>query len=162
HDHHGMTEVGPVSFECPEWPSALHVLEGSYIPEVIDPETLRPVGPGEQGELILTNLGRVASPLLRYRTGDLVRAPPAAPCACGRWDLRREYGILGRTDDMVLVRGVNLYPSAFEAVVRRFQEIAEYRVEVDRRAALAEVRLLLEPAAACRDPAALATRVQSA
>lgn len=161
-DQHGMTEVGPVTFECGERPGVLHVMESGFIPEVIDPETGRAAPPGEQGELVLTNLGRWGSPLIRYRTGDLVQPAAGAPCACGRYDLALEGGILGRCDDMVIVRSVNLYPSAVEAVVRRFAQVAEYRVEIDTTSALTEVRLQVEPAPACADPAGLARSVEAA
>src|SRR5215470_10572815 len=73
-DHHGMTEVGPVSYSCPKQPGVLHVIESSFIAEVIDPESAKAVEPGSSGELVLTNLGRTGSPLLRYRTGDVVQA----------------------------------------------------------------------------------------
>jgi phenylacetate-CoA ligase len=143
-DHSGLTEVGPVAIECPEQPGGLHVLESDYVAEVIDPATGAAVPPGQPGELVLTNLGRWGSPLLRYRTGDLVRADPG-PCPCGRSLLRLGGGILGRTDDMVPVRGNNFYPAALEGVLRRFPEVVEYRVEVDTSAALAELRVEVEP-----------------
>ena len=82
-DQHGMTEVGPVSFGCPQQAGILHIIESAYLPEVIDPDSGNPVGPGEQGELVLTTLGRTASPLLRYRTGDLVERAKDTPCAAG-------------------------------------------------------------------------------
>jgi phenylacetate-CoA ligase len=154
-DHHGMTEVGPVTFECPMRPGVLHVLENAFIPEVIHPQTGVQVGPGETGELVLTNLGRIGSPLLRYRTGDLVQRAAALPCACGRFDLALEGGILGRTDDMVVVRGVNLYPSALEDVIHRFPMVAEYRAELYTERAMQEIRLQVEPAPECPDPAHL-------
>jgi phenylacetate-CoA ligase len=161
-DQHGMTEIGPVTFECPARPGVLHVLEAGFIPEVIDPRTERPVGVGEQGELVLTNLCRAGSPLIRYRTGDLVRRAASAPCACGRHDLALEGGILGRTDDMVIVRSVNLYPSAVEEVVRGFDQVAEYRVEVISARAMTELRIDLEPVPHCPDPSALGEAVASA
>ncbi len=142
-DHSGMTEIGPLGIECLENPAGLHLIETECLPEVIDPETAQPVPLGEPGELVLTNLGRWASPLIRYRTGDLVRADPA-PCPCGRPFLRLAGGILGRTDDMIYLRGNNFYPSALEAVLRRFPEIAEYRVEVDQSGALADLRIQVE------------------
>jgi phenylacetate-CoA ligase len=145
-DHHGMTEVGPMTIECPEAPGGLHVLEDDYFAEVIEPATTRPATPGQVGELVVTNLGRRGSPLVRYRTGDLVRAS-AKPCPCGRPWLRLDGGILGRTDDMIAVRGNNLYPSALEGVIRRFADVAEYRVVVDAGAALAELRIEIEPTA---------------
>lgn len=161
-DHHGMTEVGPVTYECPETQGVLHVIEQAFIPEVLDPATGRPVSPGEEGELILTNLGRTGSPLVRYRTGDLVRPIQGSPCACGSSELGLEGGILGRVDDMVVVRGVNLYPSAVEAIMRRFAEVAEYRVEVRSEGALAEVEIRLEPAPACEAPDGLCRSVEAA
>lgn len=161
-DQHGMTETGPVTFECPERPGVLHVMEAGFIPEVIDPQTERPVGAGETGELVLTNLGRVGSPLLRYRTGDLVKRSASVPCACGRFDLALEGGILGRTDDMVIVRSVNLYPAAVEEVVRAFGEVAEYRVEIGAPSTMAELTLQLEPAPDCVDPDALGEAVAAA
>ena len=145
-DHHGMTETGPVSYGCPREPHRLHVLESAYIAEVIDPGDRRPVAPGDIGELILTTLGRTGSPLLRYRTGDLVRPVRSLPCVCGSGELGLEGGILGRSDDMVVVRGVNLYPGAVEAVIRGCREVVEYRVEVDTRGTLCQLRVQAEPA----------------
>src|SRR5205807_10298010 len=75
-DHHGMTEVGPMSIECPDAPGGLHILEGDYLTQVIDPVTGADIAPGETGELVVTTLGRLGSPVLRYRTGDLVRSDP--------------------------------------------------------------------------------------
>ena len=143
-DHHGMTETGPVSYGCPREPHRLHVMESGYIAEVIDPGGNRPVAPGEIGELVLTTLGRTGSPLLRYRTGDLVRPSRSQPGGCGGCELGLEGGILGRSDDMVVVRGVNLYPGAVEAVIRRCREVAEYRVEVDMRGSLCELKVQAE------------------
>ena len=143
-DHHGMTEVGPVSYECPARRGILHVLENAYLAEVVDPATSRPAAPGETGELILTTLDRVGSPVLRYRTGDLVKPSPPEPCACGRHELGLEGGILGRVDDMVVIRGVNLFPAAVEEVIRRRAEISEYRVEVRESGALREMKIRIE------------------
>ena len=149
YDHHGMTEVGPVSYECPARPSVLHVIERAFIPEVVDPATGQPVGDGGRGELILTNLGRIGSPLLRYRTGDLVQhtevSGQRSACQCGTTDLVLEGGILGRVDDMVVVRGVNVYPSAIEGIIRRVGGVAEYQVRVSQRHALAELTVTVEP-----------------
>jgi phenylacetate-CoA ligase len=161
-DHHGMTEVGPVTYECPERAGVLHVMEAAFIPEVIDQDTLAPVAAGTPGELVLTNLGRAGSPLVRYRTGDLVRASTDPACSCGSAEMALEGGILGRVDDMVVVRGVNLYPSALEGVLRRFEDVQEYRVEVRSVDALAEVRVELEPAAGCAAPEALCRNVETA
>jgi phenylacetate-CoA ligase len=143
-DHAGMTEAGCLMIECPENPAGLHVLESEVIAEVVDPMSGTPLPAGEVGELVLTNLGRWGSPVLRYRTGDLVRADPR-PCPCGRGFLRLDGGVLGRTDDMIHVRGNNLYPAALEEIIRRFPEVAEYRVEVEGQRALPVLRVLLEP-----------------
>ncbi len=161
-DHHGMTEIGPVTYECPARQGVLHILEGSFIPEVIDPTTCKPALPNEKGELVLTNLGRVGSPLLRYRTGDLVLPDPKAPCACGRYDLALVGGILGRVDDMVIVRGVNLHPSAVEAVLREFASIAEYRVELFLQRAMWEVQIQVEPHPQLTSPQTLQEEIETA
>ena len=155
-DHHGMTETGPVTHECPLKPGFLHVMESGFIPEIIDPETGRAASVGQTGELVLTNLGRVGSPLLRYRTGDLVKACAAAggavgACVCGRHDLLLEGGILGRVDDMVIVRGVNVYPTALEEVLRSCGDIGEYQVKVSRTESLTELTVLIEPAGSYQD-----------
>jgi phenylacetate-CoA ligase len=143
-DHNGLTEVGPVGIECTENPAGLHILESHYIAEVIDPKTTQPVPSGTPGELVLTNLGRSGSPVLRYRTGDLVKVDPE-PCVCGSPFVRLQGGILGRNDDMIHIRGNNLYPSALEAVIHRFAEVTEYRVEVDESETMTVLRIELEP-----------------
>jgi len=143
-DHNGLTEVGPVGIECTENPAGLHILETHYIAEVIDPKTAQPVPSGTPGELVLTNLGRWGSPVLRYRTGDLVKVDHES-CGCGSPFVRLKGGILGRNDDMIRIRGNNLYPSALEAIIHRFPEVAEYRVEVDESETLAALRIELEP-----------------
>ena len=165
YDHHGMTEVGPVSYECPARPGVLHIIDRAFIAEIVDPATGQPVGDGGQGELILTNLGRTGSPLLRYRTGDLVkrgtRNAERGICACGSSDLALEGGILGRVDDMVVVRGVNVYPGAVEEIIRRTGGVAEYQVRVSQRHALAELTVTVEPAEAATG-AELARRLERA
>jgi phenylacetate-CoA ligase len=161
-DHHGMTEVGPVTYQCPARPGTLHVLESAYLPEVIDPQTGAAVRPGETGELVLTTLDRVGSPLLRYRTGDLVKPRAPLVCACGRHELALEGGILGRSDDMVVVRGVNVYPSLVEEIVRGCPEVSEFRVQLDCRAAMAELSLEVEPAAETISFDALQHRLEQA
>jgi phenylacetate-CoA ligase len=144
HDHYGMTETGPVAFECEKVRGRLHIIESEFIAEALKPGTDERVAPGETGELVLTNLGRDASPLLRFRTGDLVRLNRHAPCACGRSFAALEDGILGRADDMLLVRGVNIYPSAVEEVLRRFPAVGEYRVEVSSIRAMSELKISIE------------------
>ncbi|MEX2301282.1 MAG: AMP-binding protein [Bryobacterales bacterium] len=160
-DHHGMTETGPVSYECPNRRGVLHVIESAYIGEVVDPQNGKAVGAGGTGELVLTNLGRMGSPLLRYRTGDLVRRANDARCECGSYNLALEGGILGRTDDMVVVRGVNIYPSAVEEILRGCDGVAEYRVEVRSERALPELKIEVEPVVGHPDTASLEQRVQS-
>jgi phenylacetate-CoA ligase len=170
YDHSGMAEMGPVAFECDPRPGGLHVNEPEYIAEVIDPATLQPreeagaPESGVTGELVLTNLGRWGTPLIRYRTGDQVRlVRPGRPCACGRWFARLEGGILGRIDDMFIVRGNNVFPTAVEAVIRRFPEVAEFRLTVTEGGGLTQVRLEIEPAPdAAAGGAALAGRVAGA
>jgi phenylacetate-CoA ligase len=134
-DHHGMTETGPVSYGCPARQGVLHIIEPAYIAEVID------------SELVLTNLGRTGSPLLRYRTSDVVHPAAESPCACGSYEMALEGGILGRTDDMVVVRGVNVYPSAVENILRAAGGVAEYRVEIHTLHALPELRIQVEASA---------------
>ena len=141
-DHSGMTEIGPCAIECQAVRGGLHLLESEYYAEVLDPATDRPA---LSGELVLTNLGRVGSPLIRYRTGDLVRVD-RNPCSCGSPLVRLDGGILGRLDDMIPIRGNNFYPSALENVLRRFPGIVEYRVEIDTSSPLAELRVEIEPA----------------
>jgi phenylacetate-CoA ligase len=157
-DHHGLTEVGPVSFECWESPGYLHVNEGEFIVEVLDPVTGEPVADGEPGELVVTNLGRVASPVIRYRTGDIV-IRRVTPCPCGRTWARLEGGILGRADDMINIKGVNVYPVGIESVVRRFSEVVEFRSIVSASAAMRSLRLEIEVAPQAHEPAAVASRV---
>jgi phenylacetate-CoA ligase len=134
-----MTEMGAYSFECAAQ-AGLHVNETEFIAEVVDPAS---GAAAVEGELVLTNLGRACSPLVRYLTGDRVRVA-SAPCACGRTFLRLEGGVLGRVDDMLIVRGVNVFPSALEGIIRRFPAVDEFLVEVYRRGAMDEVRLLIE------------------
>lgn len=148
-DHHGMTEVGPVSYGVPEEPGVLRLMHHAYLCEVLAPGTNQPAQPGERGELVLTTLGRSACPLLRYRTGDLVL--PAVRSGEDPAEFVLEGGILGRVDDMVIVRGVNLYPASVDAAVRAVSGVREYQVEIDKRGTLPEIKLRFE-AATDRDP----------
>jgi phenylacetate-CoA ligase len=107
-------------------------MEDAFYAEVID------------DELILTTLKRVGSPLLRYKTGDIVSAERRSPCACGSEELCLLGGILGRKDDMTVIRGVNIFPSAIEEIVRAQGSIDEYRVELYTRHDLAEMKVLIE------------------
>ena len=144
-DHYGMTEVGPVAVEAADLKGQMYLLESEYFVEVLIPDTDTPASDGEFGELVVTNLGRVGSPVIRYRTGDLVRiATDGDPT--GRTWRRLNGGILGRADDMIHVRGNNLYPGAIEAIIRRFPAVAEYRIVVNRADPLADLRIEVEPA----------------
>jgi len=161
-DHHGMTEVGPVTFECPAQPGVLHVMEHAYMAEVLEPGSSKAVAAGQPGELVLTTLGRIGSPLLRYRTGDLVKTSLDTVCVCGRSELALEGGILGRTDDMVIVRGVNIYPTAVEQIVRNCGGIAEYQAQISTVNSLPELTIQIEPNAESADPSALAQKLEGA
>ncbi|KAB2942201.1 MAG: phenylacetate--CoA ligase [Phycisphaerae bacterium] len=142
-DHAGMTETGAWGFECAEAPGGMHVIESEFIAEVLSPQTLSPVADGTVGELVLTNLGRIGSPLIRYRTGDLVRLRRGR-CACGRGFARVEGGVLGRIDDMLIVRGNNVFPSAVEGVLREIPEVAEFRLTPTVRGAMTDLRIEVE------------------
>ncbi len=139
YDHYGLTEVGPAAIEATDTPGRLIVLESQYVAEVIDPANSTPVADGHPGELVLTNLGRLGSPLIRYRTGDVVTAYRTAD-GC----LLME--VLGRTDDMIHLRGNNVYPTAIEAVIRRFPAVAEFRITVDKTGPLTDLGVEIEPA----------------
>ncbi len=160
-DHHGLTEVGAVSFECWEAPGTLHLNECEFICEVIDPTSGTTVPDGEAGELVITNLGRTASPVIRYRTRDIVRLR-REPCRCGRTLAIAEGGILSRADEMVCVRGVNVYPTAIEAVVRRFPDVVEYRSTVSTLDALHSLTLEIELGPGAPDDSDVATQVAQA
>lgn len=165
-DHHGMTEIGPATYECPQHPCRLHLIEWAYFAEVVDSATAQPTPVGQTGELVLTNMLRNGSPLLRYRTGDLVRLAGhharKEPCLCGRWETAFEGGILGRCDDMVVVRGVNVFPSAVEQIVRGFSEIAEYQVHVNQRGALREIHVTVEPVPEVKNPVHIVVALEKA
>ncbi|MGC9443516.1 MAG: phenylacetate--CoA ligase family protein [Candidatus Methanospirareceae archaeon] len=143
---YGMSELnGPgVAFECEE-KSGMHFWEDQYLLEVVNPRTGEVLGPGEEGELVVTTLCREAMPIIRYRTGDLATiVDDGEPCACGRAHVRISR-IKGRTDDMLIVRGVNLYPSQIEDVLMSFPEVAtNYQIYVDRKGTLDELVLKVE------------------
>jgi len=143
YDHAGASEVGAHSFECEIQPDGTHVIESEFIVEVLCPKTLKPVSVGEQGELVITNLGRIGFPVIRYRSGDLVRLNPE-PCECGRTFPRFEGGVLGRADDMVVVRGVNVFPSAIENLVRRCNVVEEFRITVSTKREMGHLAIELE------------------
>ena len=123
-DNYGMTELGGpgVSGEC-EMRDGLHFAEDAFLPEIVDPETLLPKAPGEAGELIVTTLLREGFPVLRYRTKDITRLN-YEPCACGRTHVRMDK-VMGRTDDMLIIKGVNVFPSQIESVLVGTKGISE-------------------------------------
>jgi phenylacetate-CoA ligase len=143
-DNYGLSEViGPgVAGEC-ESKDGLHLFEDHFYPEIISPETGEVLPPGEEGELVLTTLTKEAFPLIRYRTGDITRLNPA-PCPCGR-TLIRMARVSGRTDDMLIIRGVNVYPSQIEQVLLEIEGTEpHYQIIVDRKGTLDELEVLVE------------------
>jgi phenylacetate-CoA ligase len=159
-DHAGATEVGPWGVGDLTG-HGLDVIEPWFHPEFLAVKTGRAAGPGELSELVLTTLGRGGAPLLRYRTGDLVRPrwPSPAEIAAGGcpW-VRLEGGILGRIDDMLVVRGVNIFPGAIDDIVRSFPEVVEYRLTVSTVESLDELKLEVEDRLA--DPERVAREMQ--
>ena len=144
-DMYGLSEIiGPgVSFECHEVRNGLHINEDWFYPEIIDSDTGEVLPPGEQGELVLTTVGNEGQPLLRYRTRDITRLS-GEPCACGRTLVKMER-ISGRTDDMLIIRGVNFFPSQIESIVIRHPGVSpHYMVVVDRKGSMDEVEVRLE------------------
>lgn len=143
-DHSGMTEIGSLGVEFVDWPGKLFLLEDQCIAEFIDPATTHPVAEGELGELVLTNLGRWDSPLIRYRTGDLVRWR-LGPSPADKPFVHLDGGILGRADDMLYIKGNNVYPSSLESVLREEDRVAEFAIDVDETVSPAEVTVVVEP-----------------
>ena len=145
-DIYGLSEIiGPgVAGEC-EAREGLHIADDHFLPEIVDPVSGAVLPPGREGELVLTTLTRLAMPLVRYRTGD-VTTLTVEPCRCGRTSARMAR-IKGRSDDMLIVRGVNLYPSEVEATLLALEELAPtYQLVVDRGATLARLEVRVEPA----------------
>ena len=140
-DHAGGTEVGAYGFSC-EARDGIHLNEAEFIGEVLDPVTERPCEEGAAGELVITNLGRAGWPAIRYRTGDIVVSGTRV-CRCGRRFLTFPGGIVGRTDDLIILRGINVFPSAIEAVVRTF-EITEFRMVRTRDGSMDELTVEVE------------------
>jgi phenylacetate-CoA ligase len=160
---YGLSEIiGPgVAAECREVRQGLHVQEDHFLAEVVDPETGEALSAGEEGELVFTTLTKEALPLLRYRTGDIASLTDE-PCACGR-TLARMSAVRGRRDDMLIIRGVNLYPSEVEHVLLGVDGVApDYQLIVERHGALDELTVACEPADDGVDRAALAARVGAA
>jgi phenylacetate-CoA ligase len=144
-DIYGLSElIGPgVSVECEEVQDGLHVWEDHFYPEVVDPDTGEVLPEGEEGELVLTNLTAEATPVIRYRTGD-VTSLTTETCDCGRTAVRMD-NVTGRTDDLLVIRGVNVYVSQIEAVVVGLEDVSgHYRIDVRRDGALDTFHLTAE------------------
>lgn len=144
-ENYGLSElIGPgVAVECHEAQDGLHIWEDHFYPEIIDPDTGEVLPEGEEGELVLTSLSKEALPILRYRTGDMTSLT-AEPCQCGRTMVRMD-GVTGRVDDLLIVRGVNLYPSQIEDVVLEFDAVApQYRIDIYREEQLDRMELTVE------------------
>lgn len=166
-DHAGASEVGPWGFDdsrltnskLNEEPS-LRIIESDFIAEFFSLETNEPAKAGELSRLVLTNLGRAGLPLIRYETGDLVRPfwreqeHHESPCNF----VQLQGGVLGRSDDMMVIRGVNIYPTAIEEILCEFPEVAEYRMIANKKGAMDELRIEIEDAK--NDPARIAERLQ--
>jgi len=143
-DNYGLSEImGPgVSGECIER-NGLHIAEDHFIPEIVDPETIEPVPDGEEGEILFTTLTKEALPLLRYRTHDITRFIPGE-CPCGR-TLRRMANVTGRDDDMLIIRGVNVFPSQIENVLMKIEgTMPHYQLVIERKGALDNLEILVE------------------
>ncbi|MGH7348666.1 MAG: phenylacetate--CoA ligase family protein [Candidatus Rokuibacteriota bacterium] len=146
-DFYGLSEIiGPgVASECVEARSGLHLNEDHFLPEIVDPQSGAPLPAGREGELVLTSLTKEALPVIRYRTGDVTRLDPE-PCRCGRTTVRMAR-IKGRTDDMLIIKGVNVYPSQLEAALLTVPDLApHYQLVVDRREAFPTLAVQVEPA----------------
>lgn len=144
-DIYGLSEImGPgVSIECHEAKKGLHVFEDHFIPEIIDPETLEPLPYGETGELVFTTITKEAFPVVRYRTRDITSLNPE-PCICGRTHLRMNR-VTGRSDDMLIIRGVNVFPSQIETVLMQSDGVTpHYQLVVDREGSLDALTVMVE------------------
>src|SRR5262249_31314207 len=123
-DHTGMKEICALGIECPALPYRVHLIETRRIAQVIEPHTSRPTAAGEPGEMVITKLARWGIPVIRYRTGDLVQVDTHA-CTCGRAWTRLKGGILGRVDDMIIIRGNNLHPAAVDELLHSLPDVGE-------------------------------------
>jgi len=138
-DHAGATEVGAWGFESIHH-NGLHINEGEFIGEIIDPVTLQPA---DEGELIITNLGRVGMPVIRYRTGDKVKLSKDN-FDSGRTFKLLEGGVIGRVDDVIIIRGINVFPSVLENIIRESPDIGEFAVNIEKRGELDDLDIRIE------------------
>lgn len=144
YNSYGLSEMnGPgVAFECPE-KMGMHIWEDAFLVEIVDPETLEPVETGQEGELVLTTLKREAMPITRYRTSDLARILPG-PCPCGRTHSRLAR-IMGRTDDMLIIKGVNIFPIQVEQTLMEISEVGQnYLIILERADGMDTMRIQVE------------------
>ncbi|MGH7332194.1 MAG: phenylacetate--CoA ligase family protein [Candidatus Rokuibacteriota bacterium] len=147
-DIYGLSEIiGPgVSGEC-EARDGLHIADDHFLPEIVDPASGAPLPPGRQGELVVTTVTKQAIPLVRYRTGDITSLNPE-PCRCGRTSVRMAR-VKGRSDDMLIIKGVNVYPSELESALLAIADLEpHYQLVVDRTPTLATLEVRVEPSAA--------------
>jgi phenylacetate-CoA ligase len=145
-DGYGMTELFPLGGGCAH-STSFHIASDLVITEIVNAETGEPVAAGEPGEVVYTNIAGDSQPLLRYRSGDVARLATDGPCACGFTGTRLRDGVEGRVDDMIWIRGINVFPSAIETVVRGFGELGgEYEIVVEGARALPTLRVRAESA----------------
>jgi phenylacetate-CoA ligase len=143
-DYSGLTEVGAYGLHCTCQATSIHVNEEEFLLELINPKTGAPITGGGIGEMVLTNLGRVCSPAIRFRTGDIVNAQEKQ-CACGRTFLTLEGGIIGRSDEMITIRGMNVFPSQIGTVAEKYLGTGEeYRIVAYTRKGMADLKIVLE------------------
>ncbi|MBQ6496104.1 MAG: phenylacetate--CoA ligase [Firmicutes bacterium] len=144
HDIYGLTEItGPGMATSCEMNDGMHVQEDLFYPEIVDPDTLKPLPDGETGELVFTTLGKTGTPMIRYRTRDICYLK-RGKCLCGRTTVRMSR-VFGRTDDMLIVKGVNVFPSTFEIFIDKFDELTlNYKIIVDRKHNSDTIELLVE------------------
>jgi phenylacetate-CoA ligase len=155
YDHAGATEVGAWGVMCrPQ--AGVHLNEDEFICEVLDPET---GNPEDEGELVITNLGRIGTPVIRYRTGDYVKLK-SAPCECGSLHRVLDGGVIGRLDNAIIIRGLNVYPATIENIVLKFPDVSEFAVRAYRTETLDELEIQVESTNS--NPADTATAVGSA
>jgi len=154
-DHSGASEVGPWGYGDDKQ-RGLHVLESEFIAEFLSVDSGEPASSGELSHLILTSLGRVGMPILRYRTGDLVR--PTWPAEGANRFVLLEGGVLGRADDMMVIRGVNIFPSSLEQILRSFPEVVEFRLTARKQGEMDQ--LVVEVEDRLQDPSRIAKELQ--
>jgi phenylacetate-CoA ligase len=160
-DYVGLTEVGTWGFQCDQSESAIHINEAEFIAEVIDPQSGKNIPPGEEGELVLTNLGRSCNPAIRFRTHDMVKVQQGR-CPCGRVFRLLDGGILGRQDEMVKIRGINIFPSSIGLVIERHLDPGdEYQVVAYREEDRDQIEIAIEKEASEEDLHLFRNRLQA-